>query len=184
MNSKISTVTFFYDKLKFIYIELPKFTKTLEQLESHQDKWLYLLRHLPDLDDRPQPFQDPVFLQLFEMAEIANFSPTEQEVYNNSLKYFRDLNNVVDTAQQEGLEQGLLQGLERGRLEGIERGRLEGIEREKLENLARQRSLINRILTRTLGVLPAELQQSVDELSIERLTELNEALLDFDGLRL
>lgn len=172
----------FYDKLKFIYIELPKFTKTLEQLESHQDKWLYLLRHLPDLDDRPQPFQDPVFLQLFEMAEIANFSPTEQEVYNNSLKYFRDLNNVVDTAQQEGLEQGLLQGLERGRLEGIERGRLEGIEREKLENLARQRSLINRILTRTLGVLPAELQQSVDGLSIERLTDLNEALLDFDGI--
>ncbi|MEB3232861.1 MAG: Rpn family recombination-promoting nuclease/putative transposase [Leptolyngbyaceae bacterium] len=100
----------FYDKLRFIYVELPKFTKSLEQLASHQDKWLYLLRHLPDLSDRPQPFQDPVFLQLFEIAEIANFSPTEQDSYQNSLKYYRDLNNVMDTAREEGRQEGREEG--------------------------------------------------------------------------
>ncbi|NEQ95966.1 MAG: PD-(D/E)XK nuclease family transposase [Cyanothece sp. SIO2G6] len=96
----------FYDKLKFIYVELPKFTKSLEQLASHQDQWLYLLRHLPDLENRPQPFQDPVFLQLFEIAEIANFSTAEQDSYQNSLKYYRDLNNVMDTAREEGRQEG------------------------------------------------------------------------------
>ena len=100
----------FYDKLKFIYVELPKFTKTLEQLVSHQDKWLYLLRHLPDLDEQPRPFQDAVFLQLFEIAEISNFSPDEQDSYQSSLKYYRDLNNVIDTSRQEGLEEGIEQG--------------------------------------------------------------------------
>ena len=65
----------FYDKLTFIYVELPKFTKTLEQLESKQDKWLYLFRHLPDLDDQPRPFQDPVFLQLFEIARNSQLLP-------------------------------------------------------------------------------------------------------------
>lgn len=105
----------FYDKLKFIYVELPKFTKTLDQLETHQDKWLYLLRHLPDLDEQPQPFQDAVFLQLFEIAEIANFSPDEQDTYQNSLKYYRDLNNVIDTARQEGIERGIERGVEQGR---------------------------------------------------------------------
>lgn len=96
----------FYDKLKFIYIELPKFNKTLEQLDSHQDKWLYLLRHLPELEDQPEPFKDPVFLQLFEIAEIANFSAAEQDGYQNSLKYYRDLNNVIDTSRQEGRQEG------------------------------------------------------------------------------
>lgn len=101
----------FYDKLKFIYIELPKFKKTLEALESHFDKWLFLLRHLPKLDDRPpQLQQEMVFNQLFEVAEIANFSPTEQVHYQNSLKYYRDLNNVVNTSRQEGREEGRKEG--------------------------------------------------------------------------
>ena len=103
----------FYDKLKFIYIELPKFTKALEQLESHQDKWLYLFRHLPELEGQPRPFQDPIFLQLFEVAEIANFTHDEQDRYQDSLKYYRDLNNVIDTSRMEGE----ISGLEKGRAE-------------------------------------------------------------------
>ena len=56
----------FYDKLKYIYIELPKFTKSLEELETHFDKWLYLLKHLPDLTNRPIVLQEDVFNELFE----------------------------------------------------------------------------------------------------------------------
>lgn len=96
----------FYDKLTFIYVELPKFIKTLDQLVSHQDKWLYLLRHLPELEGQPPPFQNAVFLQLFEVAEIANFSPAEQDTYENSLKYYRDMNNVIDTSRQDGFKEG------------------------------------------------------------------------------
>jgi len=96
----------FYDKLKFIYLELPKFKKPLENLESHFDKWLYLLRHLPDLDAPPELLQEDAFMRLFEIAEIANFSPLEQDAYENSLKYYRDLNNVVDTSRQEGRDEG------------------------------------------------------------------------------
>lgn len=109
--------TVFYDKLKFIYIELPKFTKTLDQLISKQDKWLYLFRHLPEIEGQPRPFQDPVFLQLFEVAEIANFTQDEQDSYQSSLKYYRDLNNVIDTSRMEGEASGLKRGLERGRSE-------------------------------------------------------------------
>ena len=100
----------FYDKLKFIYVELPKFNKPVEQLSTHLDKWLYLFRHLPDIEGQPQPFQDPVFLELFEVAEIANFSRDEQDSYQSSLKYYRDLNNVVDTAWMEGREEGREEG--------------------------------------------------------------------------
>ena len=75
-------------------------------METKQDKWLYLFRHLPDLDDQPRPFQDSVFLQLFEIAEIANFSRTELDSYESSLKYYRDMNNVIDTSRMEGREEG------------------------------------------------------------------------------
>jgi predicted transposase/invertase (TIGR01784 family) len=112
----------FYDKLKFIYIELPKFTKSLEELSSHLDKWLFLLRHLAELSDRPTPLQEGIFNQLFDVAEIANFSPAEQETYEGSLKYYRDLNNVVDTSRQEGREEGRQEGREEGRQEGRQEG--------------------------------------------------------------
>ena len=95
----------FYDKLKFIYLELPKFKKTIDQLENHFDKWLFLLKHLYELNDRPEVLQEGVFSRLFEVAEIAQFSRAEQEGYENSLKYYRDLKNVVDTSREEGREE-------------------------------------------------------------------------------
>ncbi|HHM21154.1 MAG TPA: Rpn family recombination-promoting nuclease/putative transposase [Bacteroidetes bacterium] len=96
----------FYDKLTFIYIELPKFKKTEEELETHFDKWLYVFRHLSRLQDRPAALQERIFAKLFEAAEIAKFSPVEREAYEDSLKYYRDLKNVVDTAWEEGREEG------------------------------------------------------------------------------
>ena len=165
----------FYEKLKFIYIELPKFTKSVDELESHLDKWLFLLKHLAELTDRPNLLQDSIFSQLFEVAEIANFSPTEQNVYENSLKYYRDMNNVVSTSREEGREEGLEEGIELGREEGIELGREEGIE-------LGQRSLILRLLTRRVGVLPDDLNDRIQLFTIEQLEVLAEDLSDFSNL--
>jgi len=101
----------FYDKLKFIYIELPKFQKTLTQLNTHYEKWLFLLRHLYELEDKPEGLDEGIFSRLFEVAEIARFSPSEQQAYENSLKYYRDLQNVVDTSRLEGWEEGHEEGV-------------------------------------------------------------------------
>lgn len=109
----------FYDKLKFIYIELPKFKKSLDALESRLDKWLFVLRHLAELNDRPTLLQEGLFDQLFDTAEIANFSSAEQETYENSLKYYRDLNNVVDTSRQEGRQEGIEDVAKRMKLAGV-----------------------------------------------------------------
>ncbi|NEO71083.1 Rpn family recombination-promoting nuclease/putative transposase [Moorena sp. SIO3H5] len=152
----------FYDKLKFIYIELPKFTKSLDQLETHFDKWLFVLKNLSELHNRPQPFQESVFNQLFDVAEIANFSRTEQDNYQNSLKYYRDMNNIVETSRQEGLQEGLKQGREEG--------------------AQRERALILRLLSRSLGEIPSELQQQIRQLSLDQLEGLSEACLDFSNL--
>jgi len=109
----------FYDKLKFIYIELPKFKKSEAELETHFDKWLYVFRHLSELQDRPKKLQDKIFQRLFNSAEIAKFTREERQAYENSLKYYRDLKNVVDTSREEGIEEGLEQGIAQGIQEGI-----------------------------------------------------------------
>jgi predicted transposase/invertase (TIGR01784 family) len=97
----------FYEKLKFIYIELPKFQKSEEELETHFDKWLYVFTHLYKLSDRPKKLQERVFAKLFEAAEIAKFTPEERKAYQDSLKYYRDMKNVVDTAKEEGVAEGM-----------------------------------------------------------------------------
>lgn len=91
----------FYDKLKFIYIELPKFKKTLNELSSQADKWLFILRHLAQFETPPTNSQEGVFKQLFEVAKIANFSEQEQELYQESLKVYRDNFNVTQTLIEE-----------------------------------------------------------------------------------
>jgi len=95
----------FYDKLKFVYIELPKFKKKEEELETHFDKWMYVFTHLSQLTDRPKKLQERIFTKLFEAAEIAKFTPKEREAYEESLKYYRDIKNVVDTSREEGREE-------------------------------------------------------------------------------
>lgn len=96
----------FYDKLKFIYVEMPQFDKTLEQLDNHCDRWLYFIKNLADLQHIPELFKGDVIYQGFEAAKIAALDAKDRERYQNSLKEYRDLYSVMKTAKQEGIEQG------------------------------------------------------------------------------
>ena len=96
----------FYDKLTFVYLEMPKFNKTEDELESMFDKWLFVLRNLASLLERPRALQNRVFDRLFETAEIAKFTKTELSEYWDSLKNFRDWYSVISTAEKKGREEG------------------------------------------------------------------------------
>jgi predicted transposase/invertase (TIGR01784 family) len=95
----------FYDKLTFIYLEMPKFNKTVDELETRFDKWLYVIRNLNRLDKVPDKLREKVFEKLFETAEIARFTPEQVRSYEDSLKYYRDMKNSLDTAKQEAREE-------------------------------------------------------------------------------
>ena len=96
----------FYDKLTFVYLEMPKFNKTEDQLESMFDKWMFALKNLYRLLDRPQALQDRIFTKLFEQAEIAQYTPEERREYETSIKDYRDYINTLDTAEQTGFANG------------------------------------------------------------------------------
>jgi hypothetical protein len=80
---------------------MPKFNKTVDELENRFDKWLFILRNLNRLDRVPDKLKEQIFEKLFETAEIAKFTPDQVRSYEDSLKYYRDLKNSLDTASEE-----------------------------------------------------------------------------------
>lgn len=115
----------FYDKLTFLYLEMSKFTKSEAELETMYDKWLFVLHNLSRLMKRPAALQERVFTRLFEQAEIARYTPKELLDYEDSLKVYRDLKNVIDTAEMKGQRKGI----EIGQKQGIEIGELKATKR-------------------------------------------------------
>lgn len=54
-------------------------------------------------------FRDEVFTQTFEKAELAKFDQAELDSYESSLKTYRDLKGVIDTAFDEGKIEGKIE---------------------------------------------------------------------------
>ena len=99
----------FNDKLSFKYVEIAKFDKTEDELVTLYDKWLYVLKNLSRLDERPAALKEKVFTKLFEEAEIAKLTPTELKEYEDSLQAYRDVKNSIDTALEKGREEKAIQ---------------------------------------------------------------------------
>jgi predicted transposase/invertase (TIGR01784 family) len=104
----------FYDKLTFIYLEMPKFNKTEDELETMFDKWMFVLRNLSRLMERPVALQDRVFKKLFEQAEIAKYSVEERRQYEASQKEYWDYTSTLETAELKGEKKGEKKGIIKG----------------------------------------------------------------------
>lgn len=116
----------FYDKLTFIYLEMPKFNKSEAELETMFDKWLFVLKNLGRLLERPVALQERIFEKLFRAAEIANFTKQELYQYEESLKVYRDWYSVITTAEKKGKAEGLVEGEAKGKAEGLAEGEAKG----------------------------------------------------------
>lgn len=100
----------FFDKLTYIYLELPKFTKTITQIETRFEKWLYVLKNLSKLDRLPEKLKEKIFEKLFKIAEIAKFSQAQLIRYEDSLKEYRDMFSVMSTQRNKGRKEGIKEG--------------------------------------------------------------------------
>lgn len=94
------TYEIFYDKLTFIYLEMPRFKKEEADLETQFDKWMFVLKNLHKLQDKPVKLQEKVFEKLFNEAEVAKLKPEDMKAYEESLKVYRDNYNIVETGKK------------------------------------------------------------------------------------
>ena len=92
----------FYNKLKYVYLEMPHFNKTIQELETRLDKWLYFIKNIEKFETIPDIFKDAIFEQAIKKAEIANYTYEERDAYEASLKIYRDMYSVIDYAFTQG----------------------------------------------------------------------------------
>ena len=135
----------FYDKLTFIYLEMPNFKLSEAELKTRLDKWLYFIKHLEDFQTIPAIFSDEIFNQAFEKAELAKLAPADWDKYEYSLKIFRDNKAVfdyydiaIDTAFDEGKLEGKNEIAKSARQMGLAIDdiiKLTGLTKEQIEKL-------------------------------------------------
>lgn len=128
----------FYNKLTYIFIEMPRFVKEENELETHFDKWLYFLKHLEDFENIPGILNEEVFVKAFEIAKIANFNEKELDQYENSLKYYRDLKGVIDTSFYDGRKSREIEIARQSLKEGLSIeliSKLTGLSKDEIEKL-------------------------------------------------
>ncbi|SFV75115.1 Aldehyde dehydrogenase [hydrothermal vent metagenome] len=104
---------------EFNFIELSKFHKKLDELETLLDKWIYFLKYAGDLTLIPKEYADiREFQEAFLIATQTMWDKEEIEVYDYvSLKEIDDM-NALKTATKKGFEKGRQEGMVQGKKEG------------------------------------------------------------------
>jgi len=147
----------FYDKLNYVFVEMPKFTKTEDELETYLDKWFYFLNNLDSLDEIPKIFNDDkVIKDAFNKAEFVNMDKKDQNKYLASLKEYRDWYAVLNTAENKGIEKGLEEAKEKieeaQKREKEAQKREKEAQKEKEETLDKQKKAILRFYKKGFSI--------------------------------
>ena len=100
----------FTDKMRYIFLELPAFTKEEDDCENDFERWIYVLKNMETLKRLPFKARSAVFQKLEEIVDIASLSKEERMMYDESLKVYRDNLAVREFNIQEGREIGRAEG--------------------------------------------------------------------------
>jgi predicted transposase/invertase (TIGR01784 family) len=144
------------NQIELVFVELPKFKKELERLENITDKWIYFIKSTGNLDRVPQTMAAvPEIQRAFEIANRVGLTQEEFNTLQAQEFFIQDQQGSVALGREEGREEGQKQG---------------------------EIKLILRLLNRRCGQLTPDIETRINELSIDQLDNLGEALLDFSNV--
>jgi predicted transposase/invertase (TIGR01784 family) len=150
------------EELELVFVELPKFNKELDELETVTDKWIYFMKSARSLRTVPEIMGSvPEIRQAFEIASEANLTPEELEDLEKREIFIQDQRNAIIRGVREGLKEAKQEAKQEAREEAREEGREEGALEAKLE-----------IAKRLLDTLGEEAVSQMTGLSIEEIRRL------------
>ncbi len=101
--------------LELVFVELPKFERSIEAVNGLAEQWLFFLKHAKQLEEIPENFEAvPALRQAFDFASQANLTPDELEDLEQREMFIHDQRNAVGLALKQGLARGIEQGIEQG----------------------------------------------------------------------
>ncbi|MEQ9482480.1 MAG: DUF4351 domain-containing protein [Coleofasciculus sp. F4-SAH-05] len=135
---------------------MPKFKKTLSELNSLSDKWIYFIKEAATLDAIPDNLREVREIELaLNIANQAKMTVEELDVVDRRGIMLQDEKGRITYAKEEGKEEGKL-------TEAI--------------------ALILRQLKKRFGEINIAITSQIEALSIEELERLGEDFLDFNRL--
>ena len=103
------------DKLTFIFLELNKFKKGIEDLDGDVLEGMYFcMKNMTRLDSRPQVLDHEVFKKMFAVSELLNMDEITRSNVIENMTTERDLRNQMDYAKKEGINQVIRQMIAKG----------------------------------------------------------------------
>ena len=131
----------FYNKLGFIFLELPNFNLEEEEIKTDLERWMYVLCNMAKMEKIPVILHKKIFQKLFQIAEIANLKKDEYMLYEKALldkwtdyAVRKTAKEKIKVAEKKGMEKGMEKGIEKGMEKGMEKG-IELKSYEVVENL-------------------------------------------------
>ena len=107
------------DTVHYVTVELPKFTKQLNELRSDADEMWYLFRYLNKMKERPKELMDKNLDNIFEVSKFAGMKAEDQDRYFRELMYEMDQRASLRTAHRRGVTEGEARGEARGEIRGL-----------------------------------------------------------------
>ena len=151
-------------ELRLIFVELPKFQKTLSELKGLTDKWIYFLKEAASLDGIPESLGEVVEIeQALNIANFINMSPEELEVVENRGIAMQDERGRIAYAEQLGVARGIVKGETKGRLS---------------EAIA----LVKLLITQRFGEPSVGMSNQIEDLPLADLEDLVKVFLSFNRM--
>ncbi|NER33074.1 MAG: Rpn family recombination-promoting nuclease/putative transposase [Oscillatoria sp. SIO1A7] len=139
-------------ELQLFFVELPKFKKTLAELESLSDKWIYFLKEAAKLDEIPAILGEVEEIEhALSIANQASMTEEELEAADRRSITLQDEKGRINYAKEEGRFEATL-------------------------------SMVTRLLKKRFGEIPEATSSQIANLDIEDLEGLAEDIFDFDSL--
>ncbi len=160
------------EEVAMIFVELPKFPKKLEELETITDKWIYFVKSAPSLEVIPSNLAEIKEIEkALNIANLANLSRKELEEVHKREVFLEDRAGQIMLARQEGREQGREEGRQQGIEQGLEAGKL-----------SMQRLILGQLERKFSAEISAIIKENIQQLSMEKLEDLGRTIDDFSSL--
>ncbi|CAG8589748.1 3573_t:CDS:1 [Diversispora eburnea] len=114
--SEVKYVSFYYNReeetnkcflpnLSYAFVELPKFTKCREQLETTEDYWVHLLKEASEEQEPPERAPNEI-QEAYGILERHRWNPEDNLLYEKTRMALLDDEYAIRTAKDEGRSEG------------------------------------------------------------------------------
>ena len=103
--------------VEFNFIELPKFNKTLAELESPIDQWTFFIKNAENLNLIPESVEDEGLKEAYLGADKHSWTQAELDDYERASIKERDEIGRIELAERKGEIKGEIKGKIKGKIE-------------------------------------------------------------------